>query len=135
MSVVPQIAYRDVQPSDALDRLILDETEKLERFYPRIMGCRVLVEHMHRRHRTGSPFKARIAVSLPGEDIFINQGPDVHSALTAEDENENPPRVQKSANVDAAFKDPALAVRSAFKKARRQIQDYVRVRAEAAFRY
>lgn len=135
MAVTPQISYRDVQQSDALDGLIRDEAAKLERYFSRILSCRVLIEHMHRRHRSGAPFQARIVLSLPGEDIFINQEPDVHSSVAAEDENENPQRVQKWTNVDAAFKDPALAIRSAFKKARRRLQDYVRLKAEPSFRY
>lgn len=122
---VPQIAYRDVQQSDALDRLVLEEAEKLGKFFPRIVSCRVVIER--RRHRTGSPFQARIVLSVPGEDIFINQAPDVHESLLGADESDAPARVQKStANVDAALKDPVLAVRSAFKKARRRLQEYAR---------
>lgn len=131
MALVPQISYRDAQQSDALDELVTDETAKLERFFPRIVSCRVLIER--RRHRTGAPFQARITLSVPGEDIYINQAPDVHSSLLGDDKSDKPARIQKStANVDAELKDPALAVRSAFKKARRRLQDYVRAREPAS---
>ena len=43
---------------------------------------------------------------LAGEEIFVNQA-------------------AESLDMDAAHKDPAKAVRSAFRKARRSMQDYV----------
>lgn len=106
MAIPVQISYRDMQHSETLDRLISQETEKLERYYQRITGARVVVEHAYRR--AGSPFHARIVLNVPGEDIFINR-----------EETES----------DAAFKDPVTAIRSAFKKAKRQLLEYVRVRA------
>lgn len=133
MAVPLQIAYRGVDQSDALDALIADEAGKLERYFDRILGCRVLVEHAHARQREGAPFQARITINLPGEDVFINQGPDVHDSVAADDDT--PARVQKRTNVDAAFKDPAVAIRQAFKKARRQLQDRIRLKREPSFRY
>lgn len=122
-----QISYRDVSQSDALDELISRETVKLERHFPRIMSCRVLIEHS--RHRSGAPFNARIVLNVPGHEIVINQAGDVHErAQTGDDES--PARVQKHTEVDAAYKDPVLAIRSAFKKAKRQLQDhYARLKA------
>ncbi len=68
MAVQPQIAYRDVEASPALERLIQAEAAKLERFFHGIVSCRVLIEHSHRRHKHGSPFNVRIDLSLPGAD-------------------------------------------------------------------
>ncbi|MGZ3522258.1 MAG: HPF/RaiA family ribosome-associated protein [Vulcanimicrobiaceae bacterium] len=118
-----QISYRDVSPSQALERLVREEAAKLEHFYNRIIGCHVLIEHAH--SRGGAPFQVRIALSVPGEDIFVNKMPDMRSTLVGTEQE----RVHKSADVDAAYKDAALAVRSAFKKATRQLQGYVRRRA------
>lgn len=106
MAIPVQISYRDMQHSEALDALIERETAKLERYFHRITGVRVVVEHAYRR--AGSPFHTHIILNVPGEDIFINH-----------EETES----------EAAFKDPVTAIRSAFKKAKRQLQDYVRVRA------
>ena len=125
MAIPLQISYRDVRQSGALDELITHEAEKLERFFPRIISCRVLIEH--RRHRSGAPFNARIVLNVPGQEIVINQAGDVHEMLQGDDETAA--RVQKRADIDAAYKDPVLAVRSAFKKAKRQLQDYVRLKA------
>ena len=106
MAIPVQISYRDMQHSEALDRLIENEAAKLERYYNRITGARVVVEHAYRR--AGAPFHARIVLNVPGEDIFINR---------------------EETGSEAAFKDPVAAIRSAFRKAKRQLQEYVRVRA------
>ncbi|HEV3155246.1 MAG TPA: HPF/RaiA family ribosome-associated protein [Candidatus Baltobacteraceae bacterium] len=106
MAIPVQISYRDMQHSEALDQLIMRELSKLERYYDRISGARVLVEHAYRR--SGAPFHARIILNVPGEDIFINR---------------------EEAGAEGAFKDAVLAIRSAFRKAKRQLQEYVRVRA------
>lgn len=109
-----QISYRDVEQSDAIDRLVTTEAEKLERYFTGITGCRVLIEHEHQR--SGAPFQARITLNLPGEDVYVNPAADVDGVLEK-------------------FKDPALAVRHAFKRARRQLQDRIRVKREAQFHY
>lgn len=124
MAIPLQISYRDVAQSDSLERLIAQEASKLERYFPRIINCRVLVEHSHRRHRMGAPYHLRIVLSVPGHELVINQSGDVHESLGGDDEQ--PVRVQKRADIDAAYKDPLVAVRSAFKKAKRQLQDYAR---------
>lgn len=116
MAVPLQISYHGLEQSDALDALVTDEAAKLERYFERILGCRVRIEHSHEHQRSGAPFQARITLNLPGEDVFINQEHDVDDVLKP-------------------FKDPALAVRHAFKKARRQLQDRIRVKREPSFRY
>lgn len=133
MPVPLQVTYRDVDQSEALDALVSTEAEKLERYFGGILSCRVVIEHSHERRHRGSPFQARITLSLPGNDVVVNQGPDVHDSIASGDDETA--RVQKRTNVDAAFKDPALAVRDAFKRARRRLQDHVRLQGEPQFRY
>lgn len=133
MAVPLQIAYRDVDRSDALDALVENEAAKLERYFGHILHCRVTIEHMHRRHHTGAPFLARVDLSVPGQDIHINQAGDVHDSVPADDET--PTRVHKHQETGAQFKDPVLAVRSAFRRARRKLQDYVRLLGEPVSRY
>ena len=106
MAVPVQIAYRDLEPSEALNALVQVEAGKLERYFNGIINCRVVIEQAHRRHHSGAPYHTRIVLSVPGEEIYVNQA-------------------AESSDVDAAYKDPANAVRSAFRKARRSMQDYV----------
>lgn len=128
-----QITYRDVTQSDAMDSLVSKEAEKLARYFDGILSCRVTIEHAHRHHRLGAPFQARIIVAVPGQDIYVNQAGDVHDSIASEDEI--PTRVSKRVEVDSAYKDPALAIRTAFRRARRKLQDYVRLLGEPASRY
>ncbi len=123
MAVQPQIAYRDVEPSRALERLIQAETAKLERFFHGIVNCRILIEHSHRRHKHGSPFSVRIDLSLPGADIVVSHSDDVRPVPPASDDE--PERVHKSAEHEG-YKDPQLAVRAAFTTLTRRLQEHVK---------
>ena len=123
MAVQPQIAYRDVEPSPALDRLIQAETAKLERFFHGIVSCRVLVEHSNRRHKHGSPYNVRLDLSLPGAELVVNHSDDVRPVRPASDDE--PERVHKSAEHEG-HKDPQLAVRAAFAALKRRLQEHVK---------
>lgn len=122
VSFRPQISYRDVPPSQSLDRLIQDEAAKLARFFDGIISCRVLVERAHRRHGTGSPFHVRIEVGVPGEQLVVSHTADTRPVPSADDEERA--RVSKALEHEPQHKDPALAVRDAFHKAERRMQDY-----------
>ncbi len=125
MSVQPQITYRDVAASAALDRLIEAEAAKLEHFFDGIVSCRVLVEHTHRRHRRGSPYRVRIELGVPGEPLVVNHTDDVRPVPPWSDE---PERVRKAAEHEAEHKDPQLAIRDAFHTLTRRLQEYVKRR-------
>jgi ribosome-associated translation inhibitor RaiA len=88
--------------SDALDTLIAHEAAKLERYFPRVVHCRVLVERLYRRSGAGVPYHLRILLSVPGHEIVVNQTASVHES-------------------------PVAAARTAFKKAKRELQDYARL--------
>ena len=123
MAVQPQIAYRDVEPSPALERLVQAEAAKLERFFHGIVSCRVLIEHSHRRHKHGSPFNVRIDLSLPGAELLVNHVDDSRPAPPASDDE--PGRVHKAAEREG-HKDPQLAVRAAFTTMTRRLQEHVK---------
>ncbi len=118
-----QTTYRNVEPSDAIDALIDTEAHKLEKFFARATGCRVLVERPHGRR--GREFGVRIDITVPGDELVITHAPGVHQE-SRNDPSDEPPRLSKSAEVDAAHKDLQLAVRDAFRKATRRLQDYAR---------
>jgi|SRR5579872_4971578 len=122
MAFPVRVSYRDVEPSETLERLAQTEAAKLERFFDGIVSCRVLIEHAHRRHHEGSPFNVRIELNVPGKDLSVNHVPDVHAQLVGNETIQ----VHKTADVDAANKDPTIAIRGAFKKMRRQLQNYAR---------
>lgn len=98
MSFPIQISYRDVEHSAPLEALVRGEAQALEHLFARVISSRVMIEHVHHT----APFHARVELSVPGEVLFVN-GSESHET----------------------YKTPELAVRNAFKKAKRQLLDYV----------
>jgi len=98
-----QVTFRQVDESESLKRLILNESENLNRFFPRIMGCRVLVEKPHRHHHKGSPYHVRVQLAIPGHDI-----------IAGGDTKQIP-----------SYSNPYVAIRNTFRDARRRLQHEV----------
>ena len=104
MQVPVQITFKDVPPSAEIEEACNAEASKLERYYDRITSCRVQVLRPHRKHEQGNLYEVHVDVTLPGKEIATSRVPSAHHA------NE----------------DPLLAVREAFQKTRRQLEDFVR---------
>lgn len=106
MKLPVQVTFRQVPESLAIKDLILTEAEQLDRYFSRIIGCRVLVESPHRSQRKGKLYHVRIEVKIPGKELVVKRDPGEHAAHT----------------------DVYLAIRDAFHEMRRQLQDYTKVR-------
>jgi len=104
-----QIAFHQMEPSAALEAQIREHAGRLDRFYDRIMACRVLVEASHRRRRKGNLYRIRIDVTVPGKELVITRDPPEHHA----------------------HEDPYVSIRDAFDAARRQLEDFARVQRAA----
>lgn len=122
-----QIVFRSMDPSAAVKARIREEAEKLSEFYERIMGCRVMVEVPHRHQKRGKRFHIRIDLTVPGGEIVVNHEPAAHSTIQ-QAESEKSKKDQETA---APHKDIYIAIRDAFKAARRQLQDYARKQSGA----
>ena len=103
MNTAPFVSLRNVPNSTELEAEILERVERLERYYSRITSCRVTVS-APRRHRQGGIYHVRIDLAVPGEDIVIDH----------------------EAELDHAHEDLRVAIRDAFKAARRKLQDHAR---------
>ncbi len=90
-----RIQFQGVDRSEALEAAVRDYAQKLELFAPDIMACRVDIDQQ------GRAFGARIALTLPGQELAVN-------------------RVQNE--------DVYIAVRDAFDSMRRQVEDAVQRR-------
>ena len=99
-----QITFRDIPHSEALEADIREKAAKLDQFYEKVMACRVIVESPHKHHHKGKLYHVRIDLTVPRGEIIVKRGPKDHHA----------------------HEDPYVAVRDAFKAARRQLQDYAR---------
>jgi ribosomal subunit interface protein len=101
-----QITFRHMEPSPALETRIRELVTRLEKFSEHIMRCHVIVEPpAHHQHR-GFLYDFTVDITLPGEEIAIRHA---HPA-------------------DHAHEDPYVALRDAFRAARRKLEDYERKR-------
>jgi Sigma 54 modulation protein / S30EA ribosomal protein len=126
MSFPVQITYRGLDSSEPLNRLINDEAAKLEKFFVGIVSCRVLVERRYGHHLSGSPYHVRVNLVVPGADLAIVTEPSLRTPL-----DEETPRVHKSDEIDAIYKDPALTIRDTFRRAKRRLREYAQRRTRS----
>lgn len=105
-----EIAFHNQEPSAEIESLIRERVAKLEKLYPRIVGCRVSVARNHRQHRNGNIPDVRIEIDVPGKRIAISREP--HGP--------------KQNNGEANVRD---CLRHAFDAAARRLRSYKRVQA------
>lgn len=101
-----QITFKEMEPSNAIESWIHEHAAKLEKFHGPIMHCHVVIEAPHRHSHHGRLYDVRIDITVPGDEIVVShQGPRDH-----------------------AHEDVYVALRDAFRAARRQLQDAARRR-------
>lgn len=110
-----QITFRNMAVVPELEEEVRSRAAWLDSFYPRIVGCRVLLQTPHRhRHR---PLHIRIELSLPGEDVIVDHEP-------AQETTARSPRVHNDRGSN--HPDALAAIREAFDMARRRLEDAAR---------
>ena len=95
----PQITYRHMDHSPALDERIRELTAKIENFHPKITHVHVIVDELDRNKRTGNLFNVRVDVHVPGSEI-----------VATKQEHE----------------DPYVAMNDAFDVLTRQLEEHIR---------
>ena len=98
MQVPLQISLHGIEHSDVLYNAVREKSEKLERYYDRIMSCRVVLE-LAGHKRKGKQYSARIDLKVPGGEIVVTHQHD---------------------------EDLQIALRDAFDAVRRRLEDYAR---------
>lgn len=122
MQITPTIAFRGLVPSEALEAEVLTRIDKLETFCPSIVGCRVLIELVQRRHERGNRYHVRIDLTVPGEDLVVTH----QASLRATTRAVGAQKTTKTSELYRERKHARVAVREAFETARRRLQDYLR---------
>lgn len=117
-----QITFRNMETSAAAEKWIREEAAKLDEFYGRIMGCRVVVELPSRHRRFGSLFHVRIDLTVPGGELVVKRAPNLHRTVRQIGE----PKIAKHLEVKAPHRDLRQAIDDAFKEMGRRLQDYAR---------
>jgi len=106
MQIPVEVSFRDVPHWEKAEEEVRQRAAELERYYDKITSCRVVVEAPHLRHQKGQLYHVRIDLTVPGREIVVKRDPPEHHQ----------------------HEDLYLAIRNAFRAARRQLQDYVRER-------
>lgn len=104
MKIPLQVTFRGFPHSDAVEANIRGKAEKLDHFFPDIMGCHVVVESHHRHHQHGNLYHVSIDLTVPGRELAVTRDPKKHQA----------------------HEDVYVAIRDAFDAARRRLEDYAR---------
>jgi ribosomal subunit interface protein len=101
MKIPLQITFKNMPHSDAIEAKINEKSGKLDRFFDKIMACRVVVEESQRRQHQGKVYSVRIDITVPGKELAISK-----------QENE----------------DAYVAVRDAFNAAVRLLEEHGRIK-------
>ena len=105
MSLTFQITFHGLDHSDSIERYVRSRAEKLDTFFPQVSTCRVAIESPHKHKHEGRPFRIRIALGVPGDEIVVS-----HDVGTL------------------AHDDVYAATDAAFDELQRRLQDYARRR-------
>lgn len=65
MKIPPEITYRNIEKTDAIDTLVQEKIAKLEQVCSYISSCQIAIEKIHDRPRSGSPYRVRIDLTVP----------------------------------------------------------------------
>jgi ribosomal subunit interface protein len=104
-----EIAFANVQHSPAIEAAIREKVAKLEKFFDRIVSCRVVFEAQQKNHRKGNQYQVKIFVVVPGREIVVD----------------------RAGSKDQAHEDWKVALRDSFEAATRQLEEHSRkVRGE-----
>jgi ribosomal subunit interface protein len=104
MQIPLQITFRNLDRSQAVEASIREHAEKLNRYYDRIMSCRVVIEEQHKHHQHGNHYHVSVDVTVPGGELVASREPDLHHAYT----------------------DVYVTIRDAFDTMRRELEDHAR---------
>ncbi|MDG5814583.1 HPF/RaiA family ribosome-associated protein [Chitinispirillales bacterium ANBcel5] len=88
MQVPAEISYRDVEKTEAIDTLVRQKIDKLDRICDHITSCRVMIEKSQKHQRSGQPYKVRVDLKIPpGHELAISRDPvkgSMHQDLSSE---------------------------------------------------
>ena len=74
MDIPLELAFHNMAPSGALAAQVRQQVRRLERFSPRIIGCRVVIEMPHKNHRPGQNIPdVHIVLRVPGKELVVSR--------------------------------------------------------------
>jgi ribosomal subunit interface protein len=77
-----EIAFRDLDPSDFIRKLVEERVDRLERFHPHIIGCRVVIEAPHRSAEGHNPpIGISVEVDVPARPRIVAKDQEEQRAM------------------------------------------------------
>ena len=101
-----QINWLDIAPSPALEDEIQKRFEKLQQFCDEITAAYISIDQIHRSHGRTHSYNVTLELHVPDTEIVVSHHP----------------------GGEATLHDLYLLLHRTFDTARRQLQDYVRIR-------
>lgn len=85
MAAQVRLTVRGMDRSEALENQVRERCTRLEHFHPRIESVDVAIElEQHHKHH-GNPFKVRIVIGVPGNDVVVNHHHDEDAYIALRD--------------------------------------------------
>ncbi|WP_392407230.1 HPF/RaiA family ribosome-associated protein [Chlorogloeopsis fritschii] len=116
MKVPPEITYRNLEKTDAIDALVHEKIAKLEQVCNYISSCHIAIEKIHDRPRAGSPYRVRIDMTVPPGHELVAES--------------NPPDVNQYPPLESVIRDAFNAVVRQLKKLSEQQHEYDRAKVQ-----
>lgn len=98
MTLPIDVVFRNLHPSPLIDAFVRRCATRLQRSFERIQACHVVIDRPHQAHV--GPFHVHVRLAIPGNDVVVSREP----------------------ALDGAHDDLHVAIRDAFRAARRQLE-------------
>lgn len=68
-----ELAFRNIEPSDEIKKLVAEKAQHLETFYDGITSCHVYIRAPHKSQKKGDLYEVTIEVRVPGDELVVRQ--------------------------------------------------------------
>ncbi|MHB8111590.1 MAG: HPF/RaiA family ribosome-associated protein [Syntrophorhabdaceae bacterium] len=72
MSIL-EVSFRGIEKNEGIDEVIGKKVEKLEEIFPDLIGCRIAISQPQHSQRSGSPYRVRIDITVPGNEFVVTR--------------------------------------------------------------
>ena len=83
MQLPLQIVFHQLDRWPGAEAVLRERAQRLERFYPDIMSCRVVVDETQKHQQLGRPVAVQVEVRVPGHDLTVNRQHDTDFKVAA----------------------------------------------------
>lgn len=98
-----QVRFHGFPVSEAVESEVRRHVAELDEFFPRLVSCRVVIDIPHRHQHQGRLYRLQVDLGVPGTHLVVS----------------------RTTGGDPAHEDVYIAIRDAFRAARRQLEDHV----------